>query len=250
MPFPLKPIFFLLATLSALLTALCVQQNWQVEMDATRNIVFAGIFFTFAITIGTANRRRFEGLDEIASLKSSILSFNDYFILWLPPARLASAQKDFHQLFPVIKRSLESKQASLNAENLRCLDHFFSRLIQHIEEARENGMPPPEIARLLQWHQSMRYSFERLLAIKEYNTPSVLRGFLHSSLQVSMLILTPEFATMGWLGVPSAFLVAFMSVVLMDIQDQIEDPFGQDPDDIRFEFIDRVQARMLRVERR
>nr|CRH08105.1 Conserved membrane protein of unknown function [Candidatus Magnetococcus massalia] len=244
MGFIFQPHFFVLPTIAASLTALCIVQNWVVEMDATRSVAFAGIFFTFAITIGTANRRRFEALDEIAALKSSILSFHDVFNIWLPAGQRAQAQQDFHNLFPVIKRSLSRNPEKMDAENLANLDHFFRRLINHMEEAREHGLSTPELARLQQWHQSMRFSFERLLAIKEYNTPNSLRQFLHWGLQLSMLILAPEFATMGWLGVPSSFLVAFMIVVLMDIQDHIEDPFGDNLDTIQFEFIDRIQQRM------
>ena len=92
----------------------------------------------------------------------------------------------------------------------------------------------------------MQSHLQRLLSIKEYNTPVVLRHFIHTVLILAVFILSPQFASMGWAGVAVAPLATLMILTLLHIQDRIEAPFGKRVDDIHFAFIERIQERLLR----
>ncbi len=241
-----KPRLYLLPLLSGLATSYCIWLGFVLDMGVTGNIAFASIFFTFAITLGTANRRRFDALDELATLKSNILSFADVFDHALPPQRLPLVMDELRTFFPILQKTLSQKEFAVELNNLRQADQFFSNLIKYCFEARENGLPSPEVSRLLQWHQSMRNSIERILAIKEYNTPLTLRRFIHTAMVTTVLLLSPEFASMGWIGIVASILVTLMVQILSNIQEMIEDPFGEEVDDIHFEFIDRVRDRLVK----
>ena len=234
----------LLPFLSAGATVLCAQMEWLIEMRTVATIVFSGIFFTFAITIGTANKRRFDALDEMATMKSYILSLGEIFLVYLPKDKCPHAMDELRAFFPVVKNVLTKKSFRLGLSTLQHMDEFFTNLLEYIFMTRENGLGSPEVSRLLQWHQGLHFSFERLLAIKEYNTPITLRRFVFYALFVAIFLLSPEFARMGWLGAVGSFLVATMIIVLSGVQEWIEDPFGYGIDKIHFEFIDRIQERL------
>ncbi len=214
-------------------------------MGVAGNVAFGGIFFTFAITIGTATRRRFEAFDEIAELKSNVLSLSDIYRQHLPKERLPIAMDELRAFFPIIQTVLSRRRFTVELSTLHTIDSFFTAQLKTIFEMHSSGLGDPELACVLQWHQKMRFSMERLLSIKEYNTPETLRRFVYYALLMTVIIMSPEFARLQWLGVVTAFLISFMIVVLVTIQDMIEDPFGKATDDIRFEFIGRIQERLI-----
>ena len=153
---------------------------------------------------------------------------------------------DLKTFFPVLKKVLNRRGFRLGPATLQHMDMFFTDLLKHIFLAKGNGLGAPEVSRLLQWHQGLHYSFERLLAIKEYNTPEALRRFVLYTLLIAIFILSPEFARLGLMGSVGSFLIALMILVLNRIQELIEDPFGDAVDQIHFEFIDRIQKRLIR----
>lgn len=238
--------FILIPPLAATGTVLCRHFSWLLEMRTVASIVFAGIFFTFAITIGTANKRRFDALDELAAMKAYIISFGEIFTLFLPQDKIPCAMDDLRTFFPMVKKVMMRHSFRLGPATLRQMDIFFNELLNYIFLAKKSGLGAPEVSRLLQWHQALHYSFERLLAIKEYNTPVTLRRFVLYTLLIAIFVLSPEFARMGWMGVVGSYLITFMILALNRIQAVIEDPFGDAVDQIHFFFIERIQERLTR----
>ena len=78
----------------------------------------------------------------------------------------------------------------------------------------------------------MYSSFEKLLAIKENRTPRTLRTFLDWALVVGVLILSPQFATLGFYGIFASFLIMCFLIILIKVQKMLEYPFGKNIDHI------------------
>ncbi|MBF0368842.1 MAG: hypothetical protein HQL52_05215 [Magnetococcales bacterium] len=242
----IQPKLLLIPLCSGLLTWYCHHIDYVLQMRVLAQVAFAGIFFTFAITIGTANRRRFEALDEIAALKSHILSLSGVFAHQHPKERLPLVMDAFRTFFPIARSVLIREERKVDGEDLRQIDDFFAFLLGEIFKIRQDGLSPPEIARLLHWYQGMQYSFERLLSIKEHYTPVILRYYIQTALITAIFFLSPEFAGMGWLGVLASVLATGMILALLTIQDMIEAPFGTGMDNIHFAFIERIQQRLIK----
>lgn len=117
--------------------------------------------------------------------------------------------------------------------------------INHIcERARKEGMSAPEISRLQQYISMIHFAFEKLLAVKEVRTPIALKLFIYLTLPLSTLILAPAFAILWYFWLIVSIIVTFLLSLLLTIQNDIENPFGEDIDDIRFDFIWRFQERL------
>jgi len=232
----------LFATLSAWF---CHLIGFSIELKALVTIFFAGVFFAFAVTMNTANLRRFQALDEIALIKSIILSLWQTSKTVLDAGKLELLQKELRHFFHLIQVFLCEEAGTVKSrEKLSEIDHFFEKIVETSEDLRSGGMPAPEISRILQWHQQAYYAFEKLLTIKESRTPITLRLFIGLSLIISLFILAPQFAQFGYYGVASAAIVSTILVILIRIQDMLEHPFGDDPDDISFEFSTRMEERI------
>lgn len=88
-----------------------------------------------------------------------------------------------------------------------------------------------------------------MVSIKEYRTPKILRDFLKLTLLVSVFILSPDFAQIGWYGIIVSGLVAWFFTSLIVIQSQIEYPFRNHVDDFHDEYLDRFNDRVEQLER-
>ena len=68
----LSPYFLfravILPTLASLLTYVCIEYDFVFNLRGVDLIFFGGLFFVFAICISTANTRRFQAIEELASL--------------------------------------------------------------------------------------------------------------------------------------------------------------------------------------
>jgi|TARA_B100002003_G_scaffold247023_1_gene277758 hypothetical protein len=233
------PVF---ATLSAWF---CYSIGFTIELRALVTIFFAGVFFAFAVTMNTANVRRFQALDEIALIKSILLSLWQTAKTLLNEQQLEALQRELRQFFQLVQVFLyEEIETESSTDKLLEIDQFFEGIIKTGEDFRSSGMPSPEISRILQWHQQAYYAFEKLLTIKESRTPITLRLFIALSLILSLFVLAPQFAQFGYYGIFSAAIVSTILVVLIRIQDMLEHPFGEDPDDISFEFSERMEERI------
>lgn len=224
----------------------CLRIGFMLDLRVLATIFFSGIFFVFAITMNTANVRRFKVLDEIAFLKSTILSLWQMAKNHLNEHQIKTLQIDLISFFKLLHKFLDEDTLKYESEQkLAEIDIFFKKLIKTGEDLRDAGVPSPEISRILQWHQQMYFAFEKLLSIKEYRTPKTLRFFIAFALIISLFVLSPQFASFGYFGVFSAALVSLILVVLIKIQDMLEHPFGNDPDDIGFEFLERLEKRII-----
>lgn len=230
---------------AALLTGYCLHQGYQIHMHIVANVFFSGIFFAFAITLGTATRRRYEAFDELAALKSHILSLGQIFKIHFNSQQANHILAELTDFFPELKKMLQHAH-HLETEQLIPIDQFSKNLMQHIYLLKDDGMESPIISRMIHWHQEMLFSIEKLISIKEHNTPKMLRNFLNNCLMMSVFVLSPEFSTMGYYGIFSAFIVSIMIIALLAIQDAIEDPFISEVDEIHFRFIDRLKIRLGR----
>ena len=232
----------IMATLSAWF---CFHVGFTIELRALVTIFFAGVFFAFAITMNAANVRRFQALDEIALIKSIILSLWQTAKNVLDAQQLESLQKELRHFFHLMEIFLrEETGTEESTEKLLEIDQFFEGITRLVEDLRTHGLPPPEISRIMQWHQQGYYAFEKLLTIKESRTPITLRFFIALSLIIALFVLAPQFAYFGYYGIASVAIVATILVLLIRIQDMLEHPFGEDPDDISFEFSLRMEKRI------
>ena len=64
-----------LPPLASLLTYICIEYNFALSLRGVDSIFFGGLFFVFAISISTANTRRFHAIEELANLWALAMSF-------------------------------------------------------------------------------------------------------------------------------------------------------------------------------
>ncbi len=241
--FPLK--LLAIPFLSALCVWYCLWIGFHMELRVLATIFFAGIFFAFAITMNTANVRRFQAFDEIAFLKSCVISQWLLAKNYLNEEQILALHKDMVSFFKALQGFLHQYTRKEESEQkLREIDVFFEKWIKTAEDLRKAGLASPEISRVLQWHQQMIFAFEKLLSIKENRTPKTLRFFIACALTISLFVLAPQFALYGYFGIFSASFVSLILVVLIRIQGMLEHPFGDDPDDVGFEFLERMEKRL------
>ena len=232
-PFFLYRILFF-PPLASLLTFLCLEYDFALALKGIDLIFFGGLFFVFAISISTANTRRFQAIEELASLWALAMSF-------LQTGKRHLAEREKEKLQHELKEFFEKLRFLFHVDvvgeetqkRLSDIDSFFNEISLTIESFRKTEkISAPELACLLGWLQNMYSSFEKLLAIKENRTPRTLRIFLDWALVVGVLILTPQFATLGVYGVFASFLVMCFLIVLIKIQKMLEYPFGKNIDHI------------------
>lgn len=237
---------FLLCLVSGIPTALCLHYEFFYDMEVLASVFFVGIFFCFSITMNTADDRRFKAFDEIANIKSNILSVwrivksNDF-----PEESRAKILENLSAIFPNIIEFLKHyNDKNLGLELIQNVDREVGEIEKELVKFKSSDLSAPEVSRLYHFLFQINFSFEKLLTIKEHRTPSVLRNFLQFSLYLSVFVLAPEFAQLGILGVASSILVSFILAALIQIQNLIENPFESHIDDINFEFLERFHARL------
>jgi len=229
---------FILPALSGYLTFLCIEYDFTRILEGVDLIFFGGLFFVFAITINTANLRRFQAIEELAALWSLAMSY------WQTGKRHL-AEKDQEKLRHELREFFEKLRFLMHVDvmgeetkkKLLEIDTFFNELSLIIERFRKTEkIGEPELACLLGWLEKMYTSFEKLLAIKEHRTPRSLRLFIDWALVVGVLLLTPQFATFGIYGILSSIAIMSFLIILIKIQKLLEYPFGK--------YIDHIDLRL------
>ena len=123
---------------------------------------------------------------------------------------------------------------------------FFDEISLIIEKFRETkNISAPELSCLLGWFEKMYSSFEKLLAIKENRNPRTLRLFLDWALVTGVLILSPQFATLGYYGIVTSFLIMGFLLILIKVQKVLEYPFGKNMDHIDLRMRDKTLNRII-----
>ena len=236
----------LLPPLTGFLTFLCIKYDFTKILDGVDLIFFGGLFFVFAITINTANLRRFQAIEELAVLWALAMSY------WQAGKRhLADKDKDKlqHELREFFEKLRFLMHVDVVDEETKMklfeIDGFFNELSLLIEDFRKTEkMGEPELACLLGWLEKMYSSFEKLLAIKEHRTPRSLRLFIDWTLVVGVLLLTPQFAVFGVYGVIAAIVIMCFLITLIKIQKILEYPFGKYMDHIDLRLKEKAYRRI------
>ena len=225
-----------LPPLASLLTYICIEYDFTYNLRGVDSIFFGGLFFVFAISISTANTRRFQAIEELANLWALAMSF------WQTRKRhLSGIEKEkLRFLFHVDVVGEETQK------KLTDIDIFFNKISLTIESFRTTkNISAPELACLLGWLEKMYSSFERLLAIKENRTPRTLRIFLDWALVIGVLILSPQFARLDFYGIFTSFLIMCFLTILIKVQKILEYPFGKHMDHIDLRMRNKTFKRII-----
>jgi len=199
---------------------------------------------SFAITMNTANLRRFQAMEEIACLWAGTLSLWQTAQVHLPKEKVSQLQNQLREFFKNLQEFLCESTVGREEENkLGEIDRFFSNLITTIEVLRDANCQSPEISRFLQWHQQMYLAFEKLAVIKKNRTPKTLRNLVGLALIVGAFLLAPQFAAYGVYGIFVSAIVMFLLIYLIKIQKMLEHPFGEDLDDVSLHFLEKLDKR-------
>ncbi|MBL4664589.1 MAG: hypothetical protein JKY23_01290 [Nitrospinaceae bacterium] len=244
-------LFFLfriliLPPLAGFLTFLCLEYDFKRALEGIDLIFFGGLFFVFAITINTANLRRFQAIDELAILWSVAMSYWQTGKRHLTGQDQEKLQHELREFFEKLRFLMHEKVVGEEAKNkLLEIDNFFNELSLIIESFRKTEkIGEPELACLLNWLEQMYSSFEKLLAIKEHRTPRSLRLFIDWALVLGELLLTPQFAMFGLYGVFSITLIMGFLITLIKIQKLLEYPFGKKIDHIDLRLKEKAYRRI------
>ena len=234
---------FILPILSSAVTYYCITHDIIHELDILVSFFFVWIFFVFWISMNYVNQRRFNAIDEIATIRGSFIT-----ILQIESVRkletLADSKKISIDIMYVIKRFLVTKNKDESLVILYELDELLHKFTHDCELLRLQGFPAPEISRIQQFIFQIYDSIEKLKAIKDYRTPYTLKAFLYYALSLSTLMLAPHFAMYGNYGIWSAFVISFILSQILLIQNNIENPFIGFTDDINFSFIENLSKRI------
>jgi len=235
----------ILPTLAGFLTWYWIEIEFVLNLRAVDTIFFGGIFFSFAISINTANIRRFQAIDALAKLWSVSMS------LW-HTLRLELSQGEVNKLANELGNFFETIRFLLHIETLgddrkaklAKIDVFFYGLTKTIQQLRDRGLGSPETACLWKWVEEMNYAMEKLLSIKDNRTPKSLRIFIDWALVCGMLLLTPLFASYGNYGILISVVIMVVLLSLIKVQKMLEHPFGKDMDDIDLRCRDKINDRL------
>ena len=236
----------LLPPLTCFLTFLCLKYDFALMLKGIDLIFFGGLFFVFAISISAANTRRFQAIEELANLWALAMSFLQTGKRHLAEREKEKLQHELREFFDKLRFLFHVDVVGEEAKKkLSDIDDFFNEISLTIESFRKTEkISPPELACLLGWLEKMYLSFENLLAIKENRTPRSLRLFIDWALVAGVLILTPQFATLGVYGIFASFLVMCFLIVLIKIQKMLEYPFGKNIDHIDLRMRKRAYKRI------
>jgi hypothetical protein len=227
-----------LPLLTGFLTYLCLENSFTKTLEGVDLIFFGGLFFVFAITVNTANFRRFQAIEELAVLWSLAMSYWNTGKRHLTKEELDNLQHELRDFFEKLRFLMHEDVVGEEAKRkLLDIDSFFNALSLSIEDFRKTKtIGEPELACLLGWLENMYSSFEKLLAIKEHRTPRSLRLFIDWALVIGVLLLTPQFALFGIYGVLSSTVIMCFLITLIKIQKNLEYPFGK--------YIDHIDLRL------
>ena len=209
-------------------------------------IFFGGLFFVLSISISTANTRRFQAIEELANLWAIAMSLWQTAKRHLPEKEKEELQYKLRDFFEKLRFLFHVDVVGEEAQTgLADIDVFFNEISLTVESFRKTEkMSAPELACLLGWLEKMYSSFEKMLAIKENRTPRTLRTFLDWALVVGVLILSPQFATLGLYGIVASFIIMCFLIILIKVQKMLEYPFGKSMDHIDLRMRNKAYKRL------
>lgn len=228
--------------LAMLMTELCIKYWISMDERFLSSVFFVWMFFIYWVTMNSANERRFRVFDEFANISWAILAIIMVAkTVNIDKNAIKVIQKGYDELIEDIVKLLSATDVKVKKSDYHVIDDCSVRVISQL---LNSWVPESYMAQVYQFNSRILIAFENLLTIKYQRTPVILRMFLHFTLSISVFIMAPEFALIGYWGMPASFLVAFLLISLIQIQRSIENPFGRDVDDIKFDFIDIFRARV------
>jgi predicted membrane chloride channel (bestrophin family) len=242
------PKIIIFPIFSAIVTFLCLELGFAIEMHVVASVFFIGIFVSFNIVMNTSDERRFKAYDEIALIKANLISFLQITQFRdLSKKEYSKIAEGLSEIMPAISSYLQENDLKAAQNKLFYAEQKLKHLELIVEMLRKTGLPSPELSRLHQWFGQIYFSFEKLIIIKEHRTPVILRLFLKFALIISVFVLAPEFANLKYWGIAMSAIIAFLLISLIEIQNRIENPFMGKLDDVKFEFMPRFTERIERL---
>jgi len=232
----------IITTLSIVATYACKYFDFVGDLPIT--LIGTAIIFPVVFSINSAYKRREEAIMFYASFKSNLIALFYGGKNWV--------NQDFEEYRRNIKEVLHDTIKNVvelftknPSEHLQCetrIYRSFDKISLFIQTLRKAGISPGELSRIDQYLTKAINDFEKMKQILYYRTPNSMRTYSVFFLYSFPILYAPYFAyhlkdgTYHIIGYISAILYSFVFVSLVNIQEQLENPFDQiGEDDIIFD---------------
>ena len=247
--------------LGAICTYACVKLG--LMMDVHMSLFVSPIVFPLAFSINANYQRRESVLEDLAMFKSSssILFFchRDWIkAAGLPVDLLKTLSNKLKFLVINIREYLLTEDSQKRKFILQAIYEDCSDIAQLNDKIRTSPMKSNSalVARIIHCHNLMCWAFERLRAIREYNSPRSLRAFTKVFIFLMPLLLSPYYVFSGrqteskWTPYYISIMVSFLFGSLQSVQDKLDDPFdGIGEDDVKLGQLDDWTTQSLLTNR-
>jgi predicted membrane chloride channel (bestrophin family) len=232
----------IITVISVIATYTCKYFNFVGDLPIT--LIGTAIIFPVVFSINSAYKRREEAIMYYASFKANLISLFYAGKNWV--------DKDFETYRKNIKSSLQKtmnsvvelflKPPSEHKQLESKIYESFDEISLFIQTLRRANISPGELSRIDQYLTKSVTDFEKMKQILYYRTPNSMRTYSVFFLYSFPILYAPYFAyhlkdgTYAIIGYISAVLYSFVFVSLVNIQEQLENPFDQiGEDDITFD---------------
>ena len=233
---------------TAIIAVLAIASTWVcrhfgLTADFSTTFLLSAVVFPLAFSINSAYERREKALKDYATLKGNGRAL--YFALrdWIehhPPGTLEALRNHLEALLNRLEKMLVEDQTAIETNQIPVYQSF-SDLSHFIRsDMRQQNMAPTEISRVSSYLSEMILAFESIKHIHQYRTPVMLKMFGTFFVALIPVVYGPYFAYSAQDYSSGLFYVMplMYSVVLtalVNIQDQLENPFDQyGEDDVVF----------------
>ena len=232
----------IITTLSVVATYLCSYYN--VVGDLPITLIGTAIIFPVVFSINSAYKRREEAIMYYASFKSNLMALFYAGKNWVDKEHFAyqshieSILKDL--MSNLVELFIREPTEQQNWE-VKIYKNF-DEISLFIQSLRKGNISPGELSRIDQYLTKSITDFEKMKQILCYRTPNSMRTYATFFLYSFPILYAPYFAyhlkdgTYRFIGYLSAVLYSFVFSSLVNIQEQLENPFDQfGEDDIVFD---------------
>jgi predicted membrane chloride channel (bestrophin family) len=213
--------------------------------DLPITLIGTAIIFPVVFSINSAYKRREDVIVYYASFKSNLLSIFLASKNWVdknPEAYITHSRHILLELMDILVDFFIHAGGGNNKQWERRIYQKFDELSVFIQTFRQGGVTPSELSRLDQYLTRAMNDFEKMKKILYYRTPNSLRTYSMFFIYTFPILYAPYFAhhlsdgNETIIGYVSAVLYSFVFVSLINIQEQLENPFDQfGEDDIKFD---------------
>jgi len=231
----------IISILSLIATYYC--DHFKFIGDLPITLVGTAIIFPIVFSINSAYKRREDALMNYASLKSNLFG-----IFMASKNWLSNDRYNFAEQVMQVEMELMQEIKDFFAQNPnKPIDDskiykIFNQISLIIQSFRKENLSPTELSRTDQYLTRSIADFEKMKKILLYRTPNSLRTYSKFFTYSFPVLYAPYFAFHlndgheTFIGYFSAVMYSFVFVSLINIQEQLENPFDQfGEDDIRFD---------------